>query len=161
MVPPGGRNRVKNPKKTQANQLVPVWLPYSARRDYARFRALREKGKIETRGRPLEYDEEEIIGLFIDLEARRQLLRMSLSGYLRDIKLRIVTGTTRQPPAAAERGRLRRYHSDGQRHVEHWRRTLFMGRPHPRAANYDAQLACKKAELAKKPRSQLFILNIM
>lgn len=152
---------MSNPSETQANQLVPVWLPYRARQDYARFRTLRKKGTLETRGRPPECDEEQIIALFIELEARRQILRMSLSAFLKDIKLRVDTGGKSRRPEAAERGRWRRYHSEGQRHVEHWRGIDFMKRPHPRAAHYDAQLEGRKAELAKQPRDKLFILSAM
>ena len=144
-----------------SDQLVPAWLPLDARRDYTQFKALREKRKLETRGCRAKRDEAQIVGLFIELEARSQILGLSLLAFLSAIKLRVIDNDTKRLPRPTERGTFRKYHSEGQRHVKHWRTISFMLRPHPRAAHYDRQLELKKAELEQLPRGELFILNWM
>jgi hypothetical protein len=144
-----------------SDQLVPAWLPLDAWRDYTQFKALREKGKLETRGCPAKRDEAQIVGLYIELEVRCEILGISLLSFLKDIKFRVIDDGIRRLSNPAERGRLRRYHSEGQRHVEHWRGITFMHRPHPRTTGYNRQFELKKVELEQLPRGELFILNRM
>ena len=155
--------------ETNPNQAKPSWLPYQDRQFY-RLLVERRTGRTETRGvdnrltvnerlEKAEQNEELIIALFIDIEARRRLLHMPLTHMLGDIRLRLVRNGSRVIPDPKAKASIRRDFSEGKRHVQRWRKIDFNGRPHPMWMRYQHELEVVMEAYRTLPRARLFHLT--
>lgn len=138
-----------------------VWQPYRIRTGLRQLRELRT-GYREHRGRQVKYTDEDQIRVYIEIEARAQIVtRGNILKFLGHHGLRLAEHE--QKPRRLhrlDRQRLRKRHSEGQREAITWRNVRCMGRPHPKWAEIQRRVEARMHELRSSPQ-ELLILKIV
>lgn len=134
-----------------------VWQPLKIQTGLRQLKELRT-GVQERRGRPRSYDDDDLIGRYIEIQAlARHLTEGAVLTVLRHPNLRVTTADGRQRRLnQQDRQRLRRQYAKGKREAEVWRDTEFVGRPHPRWAEIQRAIEARVTQLQSSPRSDYF-----
>ena len=59
-----------------------------------------------------------------------------------------------------DRHRLRKLYGEGKRETEQWRKTIFMGRPHPQWSAIQRRIEARMEELKHQKHGTLYFLKI-
>ena len=147
------------PPKTRASRGTRAWWPFKFRQGFKQLRAMRAS-KPDGRGRPVEYTDEDYISAYLEMEAHA---RVRAGGkvftMLNNPSVRLSDGEKPRRLDKQDRYRLRQLHSEGKRETEQWRKTLFMGRPHPQWAAIQRRIEARMEDLRQQAGS-LFFLKI-
>lgn len=141
-------------------------LPEKVRYTYRLRTALRQRkawrtGRVERRGAKEKFNDEDLIRIYIEIEARAQLLTGgNVLKLLHLPRLRVIEqGAGPRRPNQSDRHRLRKQHSEGQREARAWRDITFMGRPHFKWSEIQRRIKARMDEL--KSSKELLFLKIM
>ena len=136
-----------------------MWMPYKFREGLKQLSAMRA-AKPDGRGRHTEYTDEDHIRLYVEIEAHARLRADGkIDRMLRLHSSRVGTADSPRRLDEQERSRLRKLHQQGKREAEHWRRTRFMGLPHPQWSAIQRRIEARIEEL-RQPSGSLFFLKI-
>ena len=148
---------MQDERKTEVRRRK-FWQPYRFRLGFRQLRELRT-GQIERRGRPVEYDDEALINIYIEIEAHARVYKQrNLSAALRSISAQILENGRARTLNRGDRERLRKLHREGSYEANYWKNMLFLGRPHFKWREIERRIEARMSEL-RATGSRLFFPN--